>query len=394
MKILKKAFKFILMIMLLGLVGSLALANVDAIGNLVINITDKLSDAFSTTKPSHKSDNMLLTDGDFYIQLNESSARNHLNSETINLLNTVYDDVIENYKKNNIDVELSSFEIYIQLQSDIGTKMYIVGYYYLDEAGGITRCNYKWYDDKIIFSNISNNYVPGTILRAYKGKTLNVIDTKLYATVSLDNENLYYDTLKDEVITQSFANTIGNVIFTSLFSVGQTTPDDSTTTYFLNVDHTILEQYLNGTMEYNYASDTVYDIYQNNYSYTLDEELDFLQALVCEYSYRNPTTLDILKFYVITNINQEYAGIYYYYRGQYNCLYYHNVKGDILYDNNEVTFDLTNFERYNDHEYGSDVCAFVRECSIDNNGVLQFDSNTDFIYIPEGDLPLEFVGIF
>lgn len=389
----KKIIKWILLI-LLCLFGIRFLSSI-ASGIDFFNEKTSLDNNYLNSI-KHESDNMLLAYGQFYIQLNESSARSHLNSSTTKKLNDIYGSCIDYFNDKNNDGYLYQFELYLQLQNDLGNKMYVIGIYQVDDSGEIVNCKYKWYDEKIIFNNISNNYTPGTILRAYKGSSLELLDTILYAKFLLDNEELYFDlrTAGSDYITSFEISSLGDMAFDSLFTIGQTVEDNTETTYAMNIDPTILEQYLDGTMTYEHASDTVYDIYQNNYSYELDEENDFLQAIAIEYSYQNPTTLDILKFYVIVNINKEYAGVYYYYKGSYNCLYFNSRKDDILFKEDKVLFDMSNFEPYIDHEDGFAICNFIRETSWNEDGILELNSNTDLIYFSEGDLPLEFISIF
>ena len=392
-----KILKFIALF-LLSLCGLTFIANaLSSEGHLIDYFKELIiPEYFTETLPEHKSDDMLLDDGKFYIQLNESNARNHLNSDVSIDLKDIHDSILKKFKDDEVDPTITSFEMYIQLQTDTGKKMFISSVYNLDEAGNLNNCNYKWYDEKTIFSNVFNNYTSGVILRAYDGTSLDVIDVNLYANIILSNDNLYYDveSTEKEYLDSNSVYSFGNSVFDSLFTVGQTVEDEVQTTYIMNIDPTILEQYLDGSMEYNYASDTVYDIYQNNYSSSLDEENDFLQAIACEYSYQNPTTLDILKFYVILNINKDYAGVYYYYKGSYECLYYNSPKDNKYYENNKVLFDMSNFETYIDHEDGYAICNFIREASWNSDGILTLNANTDFIYFTEGDLPLEFTNLF
>lgn len=172
-----KILKFIA-IFLLSLCGLSFIANVLASEGHLIDYFKELiiPEYFTETLPEHKSDDMLLDDGEFYIQLNESNARNHLNSDVSTDLKDIHDSILEKFKDDEVEPTIASFEMYIQLQTDTGKKMFISSVYNLDEAGNLNNCSYKWYDKKIIFSNVLNNYTSGVILRAYDGTSLEVID--------------------------------------------------------------------------------------------------------------------------------------------------------------------------------------------------------------------------
>ena len=150
-KTLNKILKLALVITLLGALPVVVISNASTIEDLINKIANKLSSAFLSNEPKHESDEMLLTDGDFYIQLNESSARSHLNSDVSNQFKELYKNVVNENIKDNIVAEVNSFRVMLQLQNDLGNKMYVQGDYTLDESGNITRCKYTWYDGKIIF---------------------------------------------------------------------------------------------------------------------------------------------------------------------------------------------------------------------------------------------------
>lgn len=403
----KKLLYILLFIVLLFLVfaGPEILSKMDQ----VINPDKDKSELYFGKLPEHKSDEMLLEDGEYMIELKEDNVKKYLTrqdcssrNEIESLYKKAIDFHVENKKnyKNNGTVFVN-----IGLKSDIGMSMFINGEYSFYE-NSIESIKFNWYDDKLIFNNDHGNIKFDLTRRAYKGTNLSITESHIYLdlieneTISyLDAANLYdsknYEPgsaaeNQDKKERQKIINKLCDSIYQDLFNVVHSKPDTSETTTIVDIDISSVENYLNGTLEYNYASNDVKTTFNNLYSSSLEDEgaKDILEALVFEYTYRNQSTLNLLKFYVLVDANQDYAGVYVLNHGTYNCLWYKSIKDDKTYIANTLKFDMTNYVPYAIGDSRENT-YLIRHMGL-VNGIRQFNEHTQLIGVLEHDLPMEF----
>lgn len=368
--------------------------------------TNDPSKNYVTSRPTIKSDDMLLEEGQYMITCNRSLLSSYLT------IDSQSKKVIENYHK-----EASSFlksehlndgvgDIYITLVlvSDLNYQMTLNGVFSM-VGDKVESVKFTWYDGELIFNNNHGNLIYGEkTIRAYKGTTLTVKDLLMYFDTSNSEKELYLDINKvlekDRTEKERHQDLVllGNYLFDDLFVMSYSqpvNPDTPTVMKTLNFDS--INAYLNDTLSYEISNISVSEAFERLYNVSYEDEgaKDIYEALVFEYSYRNISSLNMLQFYILVDVHKKYAGAYV--RNGLDsipeCVYFVDKTNNVTFTSDNISFDLTGYESYSDLDcFENTYLVRYLYWDIDNKRYL-FRDKTDLIWMadwPSNDLPGDF----
>lgn len=363
-------------------------------------------------EPKHDSDDLLVDEGKYLIEVKHSAVDNYLTSTTYSSaleMQKYYLEAKDVVINNSTYILNEKMYVVINLESEVGDNIYLKGIYSF-KNDNLNSVEFSWYDDELAFSvEKGSKAIYGKDVRGYDGDKLNLIDCSVYfgATYNkeikyvtlndiLDDPSAYEPGSMDEYYfkkqIQQEVNKLANSVNTDLFNFVTTEEDDNQTSVLKTIDVTKINQYINEELIYDYGV-TPEEVFENHISIVTnpdDGELEVNRELIFEYVFRNKSTLNKVKFYVLIDIEHRYAGIYYQSGNNLPELLYYQTKERVVVDKSSTKIDMTNYEYYAEADTGYANTYYVKYMSYVNS-VPYFDENTFLVGFEETDLPLDFI---
>lgn len=380
--------------------------------NLVLDPDTGKQEVVFGDEPKHDSDDLLVDEGQYVIEVKHSAVENYLTSTTYSSaleMQEYYLEAKDVVINNSAYLLNEKMYVVINLESELGYNVYLKGTYSF-KYEKLNAVEFSWYDDELAFSVVKGSKaIYGKDIRGYNGDKLNLIDCLVYFG-AIYNSEVKYVTLNDilddpsayepgsmdeyyfEKQIQQEINKLANSVYTDLFNFVKTEEDDNQTTIFKTIDVTKINQYINEELIYDYGV-TPEEAFENHMSIVTnpdDGELEVNKELIFEYVFRNKSTLNKVKFYVLIDIEHRYSGIYYQSGNNLPELLYYQTKEKVVVDKSSTKIDMTNYEYYAEADTGYANTYYIKYMSYINS-VPYFNENTFLVGFEETDLPLDFV---
>lgn len=403
-----KLITFILSFSFLIIVGILIYKNID----FAIDPDTGKQEIVFGDEPKHESDDLLVDEGKYVIEVKHAAVDNYLTSTTYSSaleMQEYYLEAKDVVINNSTYILNEKMYVVINLESELGYNVYIKGTYSF-KYDKLNAVEFSWYDDELAFSvEKGSKAIYGKDMRGYDGDKLNLIDCSVYFGATY-NKEIKYVTLNDilddpsayepgsmdeyyfEKQIQQEINKLANSVYTDLFNFVKTEEDDNQTSILKTIDVTKINQYINEELIYDYGviPSEAFNDHASIVTNPDDGELEVNKELIFEYVFRNKSTLNKVKFYVLIDIEHRYAGIYYQSGNNLPELLYYQTKEKVVVDKSSTKIDMTNYEYYAEADTGYANTYYVKNMSYVNS-VPYFDENTFLVGFEETDLPLDFI---
>ncbi len=412
----KKIFKIILlMLSIAGLISLYSYAKNN------IHIGDEGKIIFGEA-PQHKSDNMLLDDGEYMIALNKINAESYLATTAITSpfdISDLYKSLIPIVSEQENIVIGDTLQVYLNCMSDIDMEMYIIGEFKF-ESSSLVNVFFKWYDGKSIFSFNNKSFNLGEKdKRAYKGTSISLTNNSFIYMKSSYYDNKEKDlvdgyvSLIDLGIENEKIQKICNSIYYDLFYTCQSEKDDNKNQDIKEYCMNWVIDYINGEEDYDFTYDVEafgcngnvqeilkqqYEFIYSNYETLVEDEgaRDCMKGLLFEYAYINKSTLAERKIYIYMDgffsgnlsysimifEDNSYKTIFSMFSDSNDCImddnyFFYEIYSDLSYNHTHLKIDMTNYALMYDYiEMDKYNTYLVKDMAKDEEGCYYFDNST------------------